>query len=227
MKTLYLGCAMGAAGDMLMAALYELLPDKIGFLEKMNRLLPNLSVIPEKSVKCGIQGTHMAVKYHGEEEDPHFFEHHHDHDHDHEHDHDHGHEHDHEHSGMEEIGHRIAHMDHEVKIRSLLSCKTRQILPYFEIPFGEALGIGNEYEAEFRAFRGCSEAAFGAGRAALVADGINVLRIGLQIREINSVYLSGDRLKLRVFELVLPVHGDPELLVLDNGLHFDCAAGAG
>ena len=99
MKTLYLGCAMGAAGDMLMAALYELLPDKIAFLEKMNRLLPNLSVIPEKSVKCGIQGTHMAVKYHGEEEDPHFFEHHHDHDHD------------HEHSGMEEIGHRIAHMD--------------------------------------------------------------------------------------------------------------------
>lgn len=103
MKTLYLGCAMGAAGDMLMAALYELLPDKIAFLEKMNRLLPNLSVIPEKSVKCGIQGTHMAVKYHGEEEDPHFFEHHHDHDHDHDHDH--------EHSGMEEIGHRIAHMD--------------------------------------------------------------------------------------------------------------------
>ncbi len=99
MKTLYLGCAMGAAGDMLMAALYELLPDKIAFLEKMNRLLPNISVIPEKSVKCGIQGTHMAVKYHGEEEDPHFFEHHHDHDHD------------HEHSGMEEIGHRIAHMD--------------------------------------------------------------------------------------------------------------------
>ncbi len=99
MKTLYLGCAMGAAGDMLMAALYELLPDKIAFLEKMNRLLPNLSVIPEKSVKCGIQGTHMAVKYHGEEEDPHFFEHHYDHDHD------------HEHSGMEEFSHRIAHMD--------------------------------------------------------------------------------------------------------------------
>ena len=97
MKTLYLGCAMGAAGDMLMAALYELLPDKIAFLEKMNRLLPNLSVIPEKSVKCGIQGTHMAVKYHGEEEDPHFFERHHDHDHDH----------DHEHSGMEEIGHPL------------------------------------------------------------------------------------------------------------------------
>ena len=28
MKTLYFECAMGAAGDMLMGALYELLPDK-------------------------------------------------------------------------------------------------------------------------------------------------------------------------------------------------------
>ncbi len=106
MKTLYLSCEMGAAGDMLMAALYELLPDKIGFLETMNRLLPNLSVIPEKSVKCGIQGTHMAVKYHGEEEDPHFYEHAHEHDHEHTHDH----EHDHSHSGMGEIAHRIDHL---------------------------------------------------------------------------------------------------------------------
>lgn len=106
MKTLYLSCEMGAAGDMLMAALYELLPDKISFLETMNRLLPNLSVIPEKSVKCGIQGTHMAVKYHGEEENPDFYGH----IHDHEHDHDHEHTQDHSHSGMGEIGHMIGHL---------------------------------------------------------------------------------------------------------------------
>ena len=110
MKTLYLSCEMGAAGDMLMAALYELLPDKLSFLEQMNRLLPNLSVIPEKSVKCGIQGTHMAVRYHGEEEDPHFYEHSHDHGNDHEHGDGHEHTHDHSHSGMGEISHRIDHM---------------------------------------------------------------------------------------------------------------------
>ena len=40
MKTLYIECNMGAAGDMLMAALYELLSDeqKRRFVEKMNGL---------------------------------------------------------------------------------------------------------------------------------------------------------------------------------------------
>ena len=32
MKILYLECNMGAAGDMLMSALYELLPDKASFV---------------------------------------------------------------------------------------------------------------------------------------------------------------------------------------------------
>ncbi len=111
MKTLYLGCDMGAAGDMLMAALYELLPDKIAFLEKMNRLLPNLSVIPEKSVKCGILGTHMAVRYHGEEETPELYGH------DHGHDHGHGHGHDHAHSGIGDIARTVAAMDLPAEVK--------------------------------------------------------------------------------------------------------------
>ena len=45
MKTLYLECTMGAAGDMLMAALLELIPDKQAFIDQMNGLgLPGVHV---------------------------------------------------------------------------------------------------------------------------------------------------------------------------------------
>ena len=69
MKTLYIDCGMGAAGDMLTAALLELLPNKDAFLKKLNSLgIPGVKFIAEKSVKCGIVGTHMRVVVHGEEE---------------------------------------------------------------------------------------------------------------------------------------------------------------
>ena len=69
MKTLYLDCAMGAAGDMLTAALLELLPNPDAFVEKLNALgIPGITFTAEKSVKCGIAGTHMRVRVHGEEE---------------------------------------------------------------------------------------------------------------------------------------------------------------
>ena len=46
MKTLYIECNMGAAGDMLTAALLELCPDPDAFIEKMNTLgIPKVSVI--------------------------------------------------------------------------------------------------------------------------------------------------------------------------------------
>ena len=68
MKVLYLECKMGAAGDMLMAALSEL-TDQKAFLEKMKGLgLEGLEIQAEPSVKCGIHGTHMKVTVSGEEE---------------------------------------------------------------------------------------------------------------------------------------------------------------
>ncbi len=119
MKTLYLECGMGAAGDMLMAALLELIPDQQRFVDKMNALgLPGVQVTAEKAVKCGVTGTHMKVTVKGEEEesldahdhhhDPahehgHDHEHHHDHEHQHEHGHDHDHDHDHHHASMASI----------------------------------------------------------------------------------------------------------------------------
>lgn len=97
-KTLYLECKMGAAGDMLMAALYELLPNRSAFLDTMNHLgLPGVHVSAEPAVRCGITGTHMTVTVHGEEE------------HDHHHDH-HSHHHHHHHSTLADICHAIDHM---------------------------------------------------------------------------------------------------------------------
>ena len=69
MRTLYIECKMGAAGDMLMASLYELLEDKQGFLDTMNGLgLPGVRVEAQTSSSCGIAGTHMKVTVNGEEE---------------------------------------------------------------------------------------------------------------------------------------------------------------
>ena len=65
MKTLYLECGMGAAGDMLMAALSEL-TDSDAFVEKMNSLgIPGVKVTRENAATCGIYGTHMRVTIDG------------------------------------------------------------------------------------------------------------------------------------------------------------------
>lgn len=71
MKMLYIECNMGAAGDMLMSALYELLEEeqKKEFVERMNSLgLPGVKVMPRKSASRGIAGTHMEVTVYGKEE---------------------------------------------------------------------------------------------------------------------------------------------------------------
>lgn len=117
MKTLYLDCGMGAAGDMLTAALIELLPDPAAFVRELNELgIPGVEFTKEASVKCGITGTHMTVTWEGEEEEAHDHEHehdhHHDHDHDHHHEHDHDHHHDHDHDHHHDHDHDHHH-DHD------------------------------------------------------------------------------------------------------------------
>ncbi len=137
MKTLYLDCSMGAAGDMLTAALVELLPEPEAFTEELNALgIPGVRFEREKSVKCGITGTHIRVLVNGEEEccDVHDHDHGHgghghshmDHDHSHE-DHDHGHgdhenghvhAHGHHHSSMHDIEHIVnGHLNLPGKVR--------------------------------------------------------------------------------------------------------------
>ena len=78
MKTIYLDCSMGAAGDMLTAALLELTEDKETALEELNALgIPHVRYVAERSEKRGIVGTHMSVKIDGHEEGDEHAEHHH------------------------------------------------------------------------------------------------------------------------------------------------------
>ena len=76
MKTLFIDCGMGAAGDMLAAALMELLPDPDAFVDKLNGLgIPGTAVKKESVEKCGIQGTHFTVTVNDEEEGEEIHEH--------------------------------------------------------------------------------------------------------------------------------------------------------
>ena len=123
MRTIYLDCSMGAAGDMLMAALLELLPEKDTFLQKMQSLgLPGLEISAEPSVKCGITGTHMRVLIHGEEEGrPHVHaaeEPFHSHADAPEAAHAHVHVHPHHHTDLNELTHRISHLNVSEAVRS-------------------------------------------------------------------------------------------------------------
>lgn len=69
MKQLYLDCGMGAAGDMLCAALLELHPHPQAVIDRINALgLPGVRVAAEQTQTCGVAGTHYAVTVHGEEE---------------------------------------------------------------------------------------------------------------------------------------------------------------
>lgn len=72
MRSIYVQCAMGAAGDMLMAALWELLDEEkqAAFLDRMAHLgLPGVTVQAEPLTRNGIKGTRMHVLVGGQEED--------------------------------------------------------------------------------------------------------------------------------------------------------------
>ena len=77
MKTLYFDCAMGAAGDMLTAALLELFPNREDILTQLNALgIPHVRYVAENSTKCGISGTHIRVLVEDEEEGEYHHHHH-------------------------------------------------------------------------------------------------------------------------------------------------------
>lgn len=90
MKRMYIDCSMGAAGDMLTAALLELMPDRDKAVSELNALgIPGIEYEAADCIKCGVCGTHVTVTYYGKEEitedvsaeKAHELSHGHDHDH--------------------------------------------------------------------------------------------------------------------------------------------------
>lgn len=72
MRTLYLDLSMGAAGDMLAAALFPLVPEPEQVLARVSGLgLPGVEARLLPAEKCGIQGLHYQVLIHGQEEQEH------------------------------------------------------------------------------------------------------------------------------------------------------------
>lgn len=116
MKQLYLDLGMGAAGDMLTAALLELCPDKDGIIKKLNSLnIPGVHYEREIMKKSGICGTHMHVIVNGSEEE---CGHEHEEGH-HEHSH-------HHHISMSDIGEIVSKLNTSEKIK-------KQILDVYNI----------------------------------------------------------------------------------------------
>ena len=105
MSILYLDCGMGAAGDMLTAALLELFPHPEKMVEALNALgVPGVRYQRELTQKCGITGTHMHVYVGDTEEGAHSHAHH-------EH-------HDHPHSSMGQLEHWIGHIQASNGVKS-------------------------------------------------------------------------------------------------------------
>lgn len=105
MKTLYIECNMGAAGDMMMSALLELHPDPNKFLEKINNIgIPDVTVKAKKVSKCGIHGTHIDVEFNGETEETDYHTHL-------QHNH-------HHHSGIKDIKNIVDNLNVSDKIKS-------------------------------------------------------------------------------------------------------------
>lgn len=115
MKTLYLDCGNGAAGDMISAALWELTENKEEFLQELNSIgIPGVKTYALPSEKQGVFGTHFRVTYNDIEETPNVLpkdaiaeltpeedlkvHEHHDHEH-----HHHEHHHNHHHSSLEDV----------------------------------------------------------------------------------------------------------------------------
>ena len=70
MRALFLDVSVGAAGDMLSAALLELCQDRDAMLARLNAAkIPGVTFSAQRVEKHGVVGTHLTVLFRGEEEE--------------------------------------------------------------------------------------------------------------------------------------------------------------
>lgn len=139
---------MGAAGDMLSAALLELHPDPAGMVDRLNALgIPGVTYEAQAMDKCGIRGTHLTVRVKGEEEESHdVYGHAHSHEHEHGHDHSHTHDHVHDHHHDEDDqGHEHAHGHHHHHVHRNLA-DIRAIVYHLDLPEAVCSDIMKVYQ---------------------------------------------------------------------------------
>lgn len=132
MKTLFIDTSMGAAGDMLTAALLELFDDRDNMVKKLNSFgIIGVNFSAKDILRSGINGTKSIVKVNGLEEkveDFHIKEHDHNHSYTHTHESEHVHSNDHNdthdhtnshhvHRGMKEITEIINSLNLSKKIK--------------------------------------------------------------------------------------------------------------
>lgn len=111
MKTLYLECNMGAAGDMLLAALAGLFEEPEEAVLKLNALkIPDVEYKISDITKAGIRGKQMSVLVCGGQEEgheEHKYEHHEHHEH-----------HGHTHAGLHDVEHIINSINASEKVKN-------------------------------------------------------------------------------------------------------------
>ena len=108
MKVIFFECNMGAAGDMLMSAMLDLLDEPEKFIQELNMLnIPGVHFDLMQSVKCGITGRYIKASVHGVQEDEIYRQHSH-----------HEHSHEHHHAGLSDINNIIDSLNVSDKIKT-------------------------------------------------------------------------------------------------------------
>ena len=200
MRTLYIDCRMGAAGDMLTAALLELQPDKAAALKRLNSLgLDGVSVAAQPCVRCGLAGTVVDVSVNGEVEGS-----------AHGHNGGHGTHHHHHHATLETIEAQIAALDATEPVK----CHVRDV--YRLIAEAEAEAHGKPVaEIHFHEV-GTKDAICDIASVATLLEMLGPVRIAASVPEVGGGFV-------RCAHGVLPVPAPATVNVL-KGIAFSSGA---